>query len=63
MTDFVATVPTWVVLDDLIELLEVDTGQRFSSTHPCHIFINEAEAVAYAISIGWTPPEPDGGGE
>jgi hypothetical protein len=63
MTDFVATQPTWVVLDDLIELLTVDTGQRFSSNHPCHIFTNEAEAVAYAISIGWTPPEPDGGAE
>jgi hypothetical protein len=63
MTDFVATVPTWVVLDDLIELLTVDTGQRFSSNHPCHIFENEVEAIAYAISIGWTPPEPEGGAE
>ena len=59
MTDFVAEVPTWVVLDDLIQLIEVDTGQRFTSTHANHIFTNEAEAIAYAISIGWTPPEPD----
>jgi hypothetical protein len=55
MTDFVATQPTWVVLDDLIELLEVDTGQRFTSGHPCHIFTDESEAIAYAISIGWEP--------
>jgi hypothetical protein len=58
MTDFTAEVPTWVVLDDLIELLEVDTGQRFTSNHPNHIFTDEAEAIAYAISIGWQP-DPD----
>jgi hypothetical protein len=55
MTDFVATEPTWVVLDDLIQLIEVDTGQRFTSNHPNHIFTDEAEAIAYAISIGWEP--------
>jgi len=58
MTDFTATQPTWVVLDDLIELLAVDTGQRFTSNHPNHIFTDEAEAIAYAISIGWQP-DPD----
>jgi hypothetical protein len=58
MTDFTATQPTWVVLDDLIELLPVDTGQRFTSNHPNHIFTDEAEAIAYAISIGWQP-DPD----
>jgi hypothetical protein len=58
VTDFKATQPTWVVLDDLAQLLTVDTGQQFTTGHPCHIFTDEAEAVAYAISIGWEP-EPD----
>jgi hypothetical protein len=59
VTNFYATEPTWVVLDDLAQLLTVDTGQQFTTGHPCHIFTDEAEAIAYAISIGWEPDEAD----
>jgi hypothetical protein len=58
MTDFKATVPTWVVLSDLAQLLAVKVGQQFTSNHPCQVFTDEDEAVAYAESIGWVP-EPD----
>jgi hypothetical protein len=59
MTDFVATVPTWVVLTDLVQLCSVDVGQQFTANHPCEVFTDDAEAVAYALSIGWTPPAPE----
>jgi hypothetical protein len=55
MTDFIAAQPTWVVLDNLIQLLTVETAQQFTSNQQCHIFTDEAQAVAYATSIGWTP--------
>jgi hypothetical protein len=58
MTDFVASEPTWVVLIDQVLLLPVDVGQQFSSMHPLQIFTDEAEAVAFAESLGWQP-EPD----
>jgi hypothetical protein len=57
MTDFVASEPTWVVLTDLAQLLAVEVGQQFTSNHPCQVFTDEAEAVAYADSIGWVPDE------
>jgi hypothetical protein len=59
MTDFVATVPTWVVLSDLAQLLAVEVGQQFTTNQTCQVFTVEAEAMVYAQSIGWVPDEPD----
>ena len=55
MTDFVATEPKWVVLIDKVELIAVEVGQQFTSSHPLEIFSVEAEAVAFAESLGWQP--------
>ena len=58
MTDFVATVTTWVVITstDPTQLLQVEVGQQFTSRQTCTVFTNEAEAIAYARKHGWTPP-------
>lgn len=58
MTDFVADVPTWVVLTDQVELIAVEVGQQFTSNHPLQVFTDELEAIKFAISIGWVP-DPD----
>ena len=58
MTDFYAEVPTWVVLIDQVQIIAVEVGQQFTSNHPLEIFTDEAEAIAFALSIGWQP-EPD----
>jgi hypothetical protein len=57
MTDFVASEPAWVVLSDLAQLLTVEVGQQFTTNQTCQVFTVEAEAVAYAESIGWVPAE------
>jgi len=58
MTDFVATETTWVVVLDRINLIQVDIGLEFSTNQSCAVFTNEAEAIAYALEHGWTPPTP-----
>jgi hypothetical protein len=60
VTDFYADVSTWVVLIDQVQLIAVEVGQQFTSNHDLRIFIDEAEAIEFAISIGWQPePEPE----
>lgn len=58
MIDFVADVPTWVVLIDQAELIAVEVGQQFTSNHPLQIFTDKLEAIEFAVSIGWQPSEP-----
>ena len=58
MTDFYADVPIWVVLIDQVQIIAVEVGQQFTSNNPLEIFADEAEAIAFAVSIGWQPEPP-----
>jgi hypothetical protein len=55
MTDFVADVPTWVVLTERAELIGVQTGQQFTSSQVLELFTDQAEAEARAVQVGWQP--------
>lgn len=59
MTDFYAGVPTWVVLIDQQQLIAVEVGQQFTSSQNLEMFTDEAEATAFALSIGWEPRQSD----
>jgi hypothetical protein len=57
MIDFVATEPTWVVLTERAELLQVDVGLQFTSNQVCEVFTDEVEARAAAVAAGWVEPD------
>jgi hypothetical protein len=57
MTDFIATQTTWVVLIELAQLIEVEPDHQFTSQQVCEVYTDEAEAIARAIEIGWTPED------
>jgi hypothetical protein len=57
MTDFIATVTTWVVLTELAQLIKVEPDHQFTSQQVCEVYTDEAEAIARAIEIGWTPED------
>ena len=59
MTDFVADVPTWVVLVERAELIGVETGQQFTSSQVCELFTDQAEAEARAVQVGWQPDDDE----
>ena len=59
MTDFVADVPTWVVLVERAELIGVEVGQQFTSSQVLELFTDQAAAEARAVQVGWTPDDPD----
>ena len=56
-TDFVATAPVWVVLTERIELVQVDTGQQFTSAQVCEQYDTQAAAQARMVDLDpdWTP--------
>jgi len=59
MTDFVADVPTWVVLTERAELIAVETGQQFTSSQVCELFTDQAEAETRAVQVGWQPDDDE----
>lgn len=61
-TDFVAQEDTWVVLIEKnpAELVQVHTGQQFTTGQICEQFIDENAAIERATVLGWEPHvEPD----
>ena len=62
-TDFVATEPVWVVLVERAELIEVETGQQFTSSQVLELFTDQAEAEARAVQVGWEPDDLDAQGD
>jgi len=59
MTDFVADVPTWVVLTERAELIAVEVGQQFTSSQVCELFTDQTAAEARAVQVGWQPDDDE----